>query len=393
MTIGLKIEQQQNILGTNFLYVLTMKRRAITVANVISGPHQFNHLYELVLFHNRGFPIGGDKYTSYHSGQEKYVILLPDLHGILVPFGKAPRRIVDGLRDFLLNANMEVDDENLVIYSKRSYNCFGQLFDEDITDLTNDIKHQVSGNPYLKDLEYLTQEMHPLGAHPRLTVPVFLNHNLGLLNVSAHLIIYNTANDGDLNEVWLPQTATYDLEGRQATFIATPPDLNTADPLHTLFKKSEEEGTNLPYSREFIELEGMVRHLALRADGTFNPKESAVFSLCVPTDFTLASNKPGLKFERFTVDELIEKLLSRHFTPDASMALTYFLCKEGVVVGQQRENIETVCNKSLYEYYNEGIGDYGAKNHVAERTSIHRLSWPSASESIADMMSIDRIIN
>ena len=351
------------------------------------GPHKFRNLLELVLFHNRGFPVGGDRYTSYHEGQEIYTVLLPDHHGMLVPFGKAPWRIVDDLRLFLLNANMNVDDENLVIYSKRAYNCFGWFDDEDVENVANDLKNQVSGNPYLKGLKHLTQEMHPFETYPLLTIPGFLHHNLGLLNVSAHLIIYNTANDGALHEVW------YEFEGRQATFSAVVSSPDTDEPLDILLEISVEGETGLPNLGMGAKLEGIVRHLALRADGTFNPKACTVFTFHVPTDFTLTSNKLEFNFERVAVDDLIERLLSRQFTPDASMAFTYFLCKRGVIVGEQMEGVEAVCNQSLHIYYDWGFRAYGGEIRIADRMDIYNLINISERESTADTMDTDGMFN
>lgn len=115
--------------------------------NPMYGPRRFRNLHELVLFHNRGLPITGDRYTSYHASQDIYTVLLPDVHGQLVPFGKAPRTIVNDLRPFLLDANMEVDDEDLVIYSKRVYDCFGWFCDEDFVVLTDDLKGQSIQEP------------------------------------------------------------------------------------------------------------------------------------------------------------------------------------------------------------------------------------------------------
>lgn len=302
-----------------------MKRRALIAKNPIYGPRRFHNLHELVLFHNRGFPIRGDRYTSHHAGQAIYIVLLPNAHGRLAPFGKAPRGIVDELRLFLLGANMEVDDENLVIYSKRVYDCFGWFCDEDVKEMTDDLTVKVSENPYLKGLECITQATNPLGAHPLLAIPAFFHHNLGFLRFSAHLIVYNTTNNGTLTEVWLPKTAMYDLEGRQATFSTEEPSLDTSRNTHILLEKADDAGVKLSQFAGFVKPEAVIRHLALRADRAFNPRESTVFSMGVPVDSVLVSGKPSIMFERLKVDELIEELLSRQFTPDASMALTQFL--------------------------------------------------------------------
>lgn len=133
--------------------------------------------------------------------------------------------------------------------------------------------------------------------------------------------------------------------------------------------------------------------MALRVDGIFSPRAFSVSSLCVPTDFTLTSNKPNVQFGRIEVEELIGNLLSRQFSPDAYVALTYFPCKKGAILGRKIEVIVDVFYQSLHGYHLDGLGDYDGNIQIAERMSIYNPVSASELKNAADAVEIKERFN
>lgn len=143
----------------------------------------------------------------------------------------------------------------------------------------------------------MTQEKKPLGAHRLLAIPAFPHHNVGFLTTSEQLTVYKTTTKGTLNEVWLLQTATYDLEGRQATFSAEPHDLDTSGNVPILLQKADDAGVKLSRFAGFVEREALVRHLDLRADRTFQPQK---------VRRVLLARSPGFRIAELRASVLVE---------------------------------------------------------------------------------------